>query len=573
MKKFLLAVLPAVGMLMGACSGTSNNLEDKVDYLPVKVSEKGSWGFVGPDGKMLYEDEFKNEPTMVINGHFAVENKDGSYALYKAEKKSPVEVKDCEKLVSVGVYEDGLCPVTKKKSRIEIVDGDGDVKFTLNPIDGNEVTGCATSFTDGLLLVSTAANKQGFVDKKGAVVIPPKYDFCYMFSDGVAFVANVKGEDVTWNVIDTKGEVLFKLKRGYRLCTPGFQDGYAFVIHKDDSRVCLIDKKGEITKLPKNVEWAGNLVGDNFIYRTEDNSYGVMSINDQEVLIRPKYEIIYRYGKKFVCNTSDYAAIIDADGDEDFRVEGYEQVVSMGRFGLLAKSRRATFMLDDKGKELKNCDFAQVSLRPSLCSSVESDYFDLKGTAKAIADLVTDKGVGKHKLGETPGETLSDPSQHMWTNSASDPDIAISVPKVKFDNMLYFGGYIACPDSVMDSDGYVFSQAPLMQISLYINSEKGWGAEGCQAIVKELKAKGFKEIKSTSDKAAHYLCVLSKGKLSILVGDSNDNDCTVMIVGSDYLTSEMIDGMIASADNSIGYPEEVEEEVAVVEDPDEYDGW
>lgn len=104
----LLATL--VGLLCSCGSSSSDGIEGSVDYIPVQLREGKSWSFIDSKGKLYAEDEFKNQPTCVVNGMFSVEE-GNSYSLYN--------IKDLKNevlsgLVSVGVYNEGVIPVTQK---------------------------------------------------------------------------------------------------------------------------------------------------------------------------------------------------------------------------------------------------------------------------------------------------------------------------------------------------------------------------------------------------------------------------------------------------------------------------
>lgn len=80
MKKiYIITVLAVLAAIMTACgeSKSSNSL----DYIAVKTSKDAKWGFIGPDGKMLYEEEFEKKPSPVINGFFTVEENDGIFLI------------------------------------------------------------------------------------------------------------------------------------------------------------------------------------------------------------------------------------------------------------------------------------------------------------------------------------------------------------------------------------------------------------------------------------------------------------------------------------------------------------
>ena len=64
-----------------SCSETGNG---DVEYIPFKETIDGQWGMISMDGKVLFKEEFKDEPTVVRDGRFFVRNKDGFWEMYDA---------------------------------------------------------------------------------------------------------------------------------------------------------------------------------------------------------------------------------------------------------------------------------------------------------------------------------------------------------------------------------------------------------------------------------------------------------------------------------------------------------
>lgn len=152
-------------------------------------------------------------------------------------------------------------------SKWGIVNADG--KFIINPRfeDINE---------DGdLFMAKTDDGKICWLDKKGEMVIKPKYtEVASSFSKGnYAIVSSNKG---SWTVIDKKGETIFK-KRFDEIKDAG--NGYFFV--KKDKNWGIVNSKGEFTAEPQfgDVEKAGKVL----LARpsSDEGFYGVISVNGE----------------------------------------------------------------------------------------------------------------------------------------------------------------------------------------------------------------------------------------------------------------------------------------------------
>jgi hypothetical protein len=104
------------------------------------------------------------------------------------------------------------------------------------------------SFSEGFMpVVGTAHNnrgKYGYIDKTGKIIIPPRYMYAELFSEGLAAVKlphSIPGMSGIWGYIQKNGE--FVIAPMYDNVTP-FHDGRAFGYKKGEGWV-LIDKTGK----------------------------------------------------------------------------------------------------------------------------------------------------------------------------------------------------------------------------------------------------------------------------------------------------------------------------------------
>ncbi len=502
---------------LASCGGSSSKAEDNVDYLPVKESSKGNWGFVGPDGKVVLSEEFKNEPSPVINGMFFVREGEG-LSLYKMGEPAKV-VGDCEGLYDVGYYADGLVPVTRKKQRIELVDGSGKTKFTLEAVKGKEIVKAAANYSDGMLLVATEDDKYGYVNTSGKVVIEPKYDMAASFSDGYA-VAYVRGDENTddkYYIIDKKGNET-ALRNGLRPQNAIFNDGYLTVYDSND-HVLFISTSGDEVKLPAKVQRAYEFDGKTFIYVSEDNQCGLMNV-DGDVLIRAKYDNMERLRNgNLLCRADDKFLVLNQKGDEQVSTTDYRQLREIGKFGFVARDRNTYLLLDEKLKPVKNAEFEQIAM-PYLNSFVTSDYFNTQAAVDDVVSLISAEGVDKYKLGEAPSAHLTDPESYSWQKSASIDDLKKSGYRYNVTVSLDFSGYIS--DYRYESFSsytrvYYWNDVNLNGVTIRINTESTWGNEGSEAITAALKGKGFKEGLAKASEAGKYVALLQNGKIIAVV--------------------------------------------------------
>ena len=571
-------------IFISSCSKSFDDNLSNVDLIPVKISEKGKWSFINSKGEIIYEDEFKNEPSVAYNGFFSVEEEDG-YSVYKVGPKSPEIIKNLEKLKSVGYFEDKLIPVTFPKSRITIVNASGDIKFELAPINGTEITHCNSSFSEGRLLFSTEDNKHGYYDTKGNVVIEPKYDKASYFSEGLAVVGIKQGKDddtkLIYSIIDKEGETIFKIKEGYSLEVKHYQSGY-LLLSKDD-RLFLYNKKGEEIKLPSKITNVQDYNEKYIIFRT-DGEYGVADING-EVIIRPKYSELYFDGTdRFIAqkNEDDKELIrLNSEGEEIGDKIDYEECINFGKFGYIAKEGKTFLLLDDKFKKKGKNEFFRLGTRrtASWLGIVSSDYFDMSAASKDVVSQINGNKVCGLTLGASVANIMTNkqPKDYTFQTQLDLKDSKIEGFRYTINPTALFTGRMADYEWRYYSNNYYYwnENCYLGAINFKLNTQSEWGKEGQTTMTDAFTSAGFKVIKKNSLKS-----LLKKGNILVIVV-SDDNSCNIVVADSSIqgfsgLEEQWASTIIQDEDNSKPYihcesdsavvvEEAIAEEVAVVD--------
>lgn len=295
MKFRLLSALAICLCLLTACqSGSSDS------GYAFKTSSGGRWGVITPSGDVLFEGEFKEQPTDVLNGiFFARTGKDDMWQIYEASSK-PATVSD-DSFMEILPFKEDVTVAMNYKGEIVVVDKKGNIVGTLDRIGDNKIY-YATSFNNGISIIGTSAGF-GAINTKGEVIVKPKYCLLSEFCDGVALGIENKYKDETddeniyLSFINSKGEVLFNIKGSkYSRFEPSFNDGLLAVCKQDgdEQRWGFINKKGEEVVKPsgKNAkigEWTSSV----YVFSDgRDNStlWGLKKISNDEVLIRCKYD-------------------------------------------------------------------------------------------------------------------------------------------------------------------------------------------------------------------------------------------------------------------------------------------
>ncbi|MGM9852769.1 MAG: WG repeat-containing protein [Muribaculaceae bacterium] len=357
MKK-IYSLMFAMGAVCAASLTSCSSDSTDAEYVAVKESRSGNWSFYSPDGDVICKDEFKSEPSPVINGYFYVpEGNNGLYTLYKIGEK-PEAVKDCDGLVDVGYMSEGIVPVVKKNARISFVDKNGEVKFTLEPVGGKEIREAQSYVSDGLIAIENEEGKCGYVNTKGETVIELKYDGAMPFREGLAVVGKTDkdGGFGSFLVIDKKGETVFKLKDGY-LPSGVYYEGYLLSTDANGQYV-LLDKKGEqVYKFKDGVRVKAYNKKYAYIYNSD--GYGIMSLEGEMVIKPGKFSDFQFVGDdKFLAYKDRNTVLLDADGEEVKDFDG--RVRYNKKFGFYNIGSSTTTFIDEDGKDKKDASFFRL---------------------------------------------------------------------------------------------------------------------------------------------------------------------------------------------------------------------
>ena len=544
MKKVFHYALCAIVLLSLAACGTAGT---EIEMIPVKSSENSAWSFITPDGNIVFDEEFENEPTVVIDGVFSVREKDG-IALYTVGDGKPEPVSGADELLCCGMYSEGLIPIVRAKERITVIDRNGKTVFTLEPVKGKEIVGCDSGFSDGLLRILDEDGKFGYVDKKGKAVIEPQYYEGWPFSEGLTWVRKRKeeGSDTyIYSLIDKSGKVIKTLKEGY---VPTGQFHHGRMAAKKDEICGFIDNKGEFSKLPKAVEEIYDF-NKNFIIYGNDYKYGVMTI-DGEIIVKAKYDKITFYGdNQFLANNGkEKNYLLDKEGKRIHKFDDYDNVESFkfSQFGLVAGSRGDYNFLNDKFEEIANESFYDYGIKSSVSLFIESDYFDVSAVAVQAAGYITKNGIGGITLGESGDRFLkgeakeADNTMFSFRNNSMYEHITHNAHRYSLrgyavtDEVFYEPHYTTTYETYFgysfprqSFDGYRWNRsAKADALALGIRLERdGYTADVHKAIEKQVEKKGFK---STFRKPG--LSVLKQGSVGIAIIHKKEGNIVGLIM-------------------------------------------
>lgn len=551
--------------IMTGCSGSSG---PELTYLPMKVDKDSKWGMVGPEGKILFEDEFENEPTMAYDGFFNVEE-NGGISVYAAEEK-PRVLGDLEMLKEAGMMSEGLIPVVRPSERITFYTDKGEKAFVLEPYEGKEITSVTPSFQDGMNIFYTEEGMCGAIDTKGEVKIKPIYTHICNFQEGYAYAHKPSENDsidaydaeyvTPVYIINKKGEEVAKVE-GLIFQSTMYKG--RFVATKDE-RWGFVDKKGEFTKVPAKVKSISNYNDKLFVFSNEEGKEGVMDM-EGETVIRPKYEtILILESGKFLCISDNKKVYIVNDKDErEATIEDADRAGFLPNFGIIARIDKEYCFIKENGEPVSKNGFYRLGTE--VPGSIISDYFDPEAAAKKLVSYVTDQGYGNAKLGDLISNfTDGSPEDYAGTTEYSIPDIeggyrfsidaiansfhniALSEPiYVEKTSNSYWGTY-----TYRDFDHYEYSWNPealCEGISVALSVVADGLYETLKAyVVKDLEAKGY-HVDDTSDAYA----ILSKGDIvtAIMPNNSYDSSSLRLVMFNANVFAEGRSSFIETAQN------------------------
>lgn len=492
---FAIAVM--AGGLLTSCGSSDNPVTDSVEYIPVQLDNDGKWGIIGADGKMLFSDEFTNEPSLVINGVFSV--KEGEhYSLYEASDKPTKPINGCDDLYAVGTMMDDVIPATHVNGRITFLNKAGKTVGTLNPVGGKEIVECSPVISDGLFIIKTEQDSlsYGYADKTGKIVIEPKYQEATPFSGGLALAVKILKDEPVVIIIDKKGAEVARLKKDIKPISPKFIDG--LLSAKDnDGRCGFINNKGEFTKVSSKAKHIGEYNKTYFCYMSDENQWGLMSM-DGEVLIRAKYgELTFLPDGNFFAKDEDEYLVLDKKGEKLSTYSDYDMMsnLKMGGFAFLGKDGSHYILLDKDGKPICKEEFYGIGFNTSASYRVRTDYFNADAIVQAILSNLSKDGFGKYRLNESVSKLKIDNlSQYTYSNRYTDNELVPNGWRYRASFTAYTNENIANNEynSFYYSEPVLNKNAKIDKLELDIYAERECWKAVKAPLIAGIEAKGFK---------------------------------------------------------------------------------
>ena len=417
MKNKLLNILFCSFVLL--CMSCSKDQEQRVQFIPFQESDNSLWGMISPSGKVLFNEEFKEKPTIVRNDRFMVRNADGLWEIYTAEEKPQ---KIGTEYAFASMFNEGKALVAEKGKCVSMIDTNGKTIKLLDKIDGKQVD-AVERFSEGYAIYKSD-KFLGVIDDNGNKVINPDYLKMYPCSDGKFIALHKKYENeakkdsstnLKFDVLNTSGKVLFSISMNkYKDFGTGFQNGYLDVYLEAKNEKCggIINDKGEVVIKPTTkIKKVGQIRNEYFTYNNGDG-WGVMNFKG-ETVIRAKYDILY------FANDDIMVAMTKKDGgsqeykyinmkDETIGPDTYDDAYPFymldGSHAVVKVSSSLFSIIDLNGKQVEKLpDMVHVGFSEGDMV-VESDFVDMKKLVTAMN--ISENGVDSLTFKSTPMQVV-----------------------------------------------------------------------------------------------------------------------------------------------------------------------
>lgn len=382
---------------LSSCRHDGQSYKYHLDYISYENedADDDEYGLLGPDGNS-FPEKFKKESTPIVNGYFSAREEDG-FTLCKINGDSYEAVANATGYSYSGVMCDGLIPVCKENENIQVIDGNGNVKFTLAQVDSVDVWNCH-SYSCGKMRVQLNNAEYVFVDKEGHNAFNKSYKWATDFDNGYAVVGI--GDD-KYQLIKTDGESVlsFVCDDPDKIIVAARYRKLAAKDNKDIFTVYGFD--GKFVYLPKMVEGIYALLENDFIFENDDN-FGLMSYDDCRDKIYAKYERLVPNGKYFLGIPEDndkVVKLLDANGTALGSLDG-EEIISPIEFGydfpnIIKRPDDRIFLVDEKGQMIgraENFEFDIDDIKDAAL--VHNSYFPVQRIENQILSLCGDgKGI------------------------------------------------------------------------------------------------------------------------------------------------------------------------------------
>lgn len=264
---------------------------------PVQHGDR--WGYIDRSGKIVIEPQFERAEEF-SEGLAAIEL-DGKWGFIDTNGKLIVE----PQYSSAQRFSEGLARIqigADLDGKWGFIDHTGQTviapQFTINFGSNDE----SFNFHEGLAVIETGDLK-AFIDKTGTIVIRPRFQFAYPFSEGLASVKdNLEGK---WGFIDKTGAWIIPPRYDW---SSSFSEGLAPV--STNGTCGYVDKTGQLTLIPPFKAKENDCAA---VWGSFDNGISRWMVGDKYGYINTRGELVIQPEFDLTFNFSEGLAFVEKD--------------------------------------------------------------------------------------------------------------------------------------------------------------------------------------------------------------------------------------------------------------------
>lgn len=533
--------------------------DSDIDGIPFKSTENGKWGMLRPDGSILFEEEFKDEPTVAHEGRFFVKNGNGLWEIFTAEE-SPMKVGD--EYVSLGEFYNGVAPAVRKNEKISLIDRRGNIFAVLDKSASKPITKM-TNFHYGYALFK-AGDATGIVNTNGEITLEAKkYCKIYHIAPKRFLALDIKYKDDTeehnyiYDIIDNQGYPRGTIKMAKYNKIYVLDDGYIGIEQTSDGEKLfgIMDLNGEIIVKPTNKIKGLYGYKDGKMIFTNGEYYGIRTIEDK-VLIRAKYDAIRWAASDAIWAISvnggrREASLVDLEGNK-ITTDTYLDALPFydGEHAFVQITDNTWGMINYKGEELKNIPDIYAIEHNTADIEIISDYVDIDAVISSIN--MTPYGFGGFGMNMKAKDLVRNYNENCKNGEQLELDPSlIHVDKLAYEKEilndiymnvnLYYQGYISVQDNGYYDEKY----------GEYVKEPDSWTKEAPKYIKMSITGK-----KLAGKTNMIYKKLVVKAKTYGRTYKENDHACIIVRKDGSALllvdTGNEVCGMVTKIEELIG---------------------
>ena len=519
--------------------------DSNIDGIPFKSSENGKWGMLRPDGSVLFEEEFKDEPTVAHDGRFYVRNGNGLWEIFTAEE-SPMKVGD--EYVSLGEFYDGVAPAVRKNEKISLIDRKGNIIAVLDKSGSKPITKM-TNFHYGYALFK-AGDATGIVNTNGEILLEAK-KYCKIYHIApkrflaldIKYKDDVDEHNYIYDIIDPSGYPRGTIKMAKYNQIYVLDDGYIGIEQTSDGEKLfgIMNLNGEIIVKPTNQIKGLYGYKDEKIIFSNGEYYGIRTI-ENKVLIRAKYDAIRWAASDAIWAISvnggrREASLVDLKGNK-ITTETYLDALPFydGEHAFVQITDNTWGMINYKGEELRNIPDIYAIEHNTADIEIISDYVDIDAIISAVN--MTPYGFGGFGMNMRAIDLVRNYNENCKNGEQLEVDPSlIHVDKLAYDKEiingiylnanLYYQAYITEQDNGYYNETYgewikkpdTWTKEAPKYIKMTISGKKLAGKTNLIYKKLAVKAKTYGRIYKENDHACIILRKDGRGMVLVDTGD------------------------------------------------------